>query len=93
MRPNARRRRLPRVHWIGPFRISVIQLSPKKLAEVLDEEDEVEEDRSAGGWIVEDMAIYIDKTLSTQRKFEIFCHEAAHAAIDFARRTLRCTSE
>lgn len=79
------RRRLPRVHWIGPVRISVVQLSPGKLAEALDEEETAEEDRSPGYWVAEDMTIYVDKTLVWRKKWEIFCHEAAHAAIDLAR--------
>lgn len=83
------RPRVPTVVWIGPFRIRVVTLSPRQLAEVLDEEEEPSEDRSPGGWVSEDVTIYLDKTLSIQRRWEIFCHEVAHAAIDFARRTLR----
>lgn len=80
-----RSKRLPRIHWIGPFRISIVQLPPGKLAEALDEEDAPFEERNPGGWVVEDWTIYVDKTLPWRQRWEIFCHELAHAAIDLAR--------
>ena len=78
-------KRLPFVQWIGPFRISVVQCSPGKLAEALDEEETPFEERSPGGWVVEDWTIYIDRTLAWREKWETFAHEMAHAAIDLAR--------
>mgnify|MGYP001614865521 CR=1 FL=1 len=81
--------RIPKVFRIGPFRVAVVQLPPGKLAEALDEEEELEEDRSLGGWVVEDMTIYLNRTLLRAKKFEVFFHEVAHAAIDFARMEIR----
>lgn len=78
-------RRLPYAIHLGPFRIGVKQVTPRALAIVLDEEDETPETWSPGGWVSEEWTIYVNRTLPLQTKWEILCHEIAHAAIDCAR--------
>lgn len=79
------RRRLPsRVHVGQGHVIRCVLVSPTKLAELLDEEDEPVENRSEAGYVTEEACIYVRLDLSSERKWWVFCHELAHAAIDLA---------
>jgi len=59
----------------------VFLVSPSHLQEIADDD---EPNSSAGCWVTEDVAIYIDNTLTLKRQWETYFHELQHAVHDIA---------
>lgn len=77
--------RLPRrVKLSKTCTVKVCLVSARDLAEELDEDNVPAAEQAIGGWVHEDMTIYVLKTLAAETRWWTFCHELAHAAIDLA---------
>lgn len=69
---------IPRVIVAGPFRVAVSLISPRTLARYAG----VNVGDCAGLWCPEKSRVYIDKTLSLRRQWDVYWHELTHAVHD-----------
>lgn len=75
---------LPSRALLGPYRVEVRLVLPATIARLLRRRHE--DGEAAGCWDPGRVAIYIDRTLSRPRQWEVYWHEIAHAVADLAAR-------
>lgn len=69
---------LPRMIVAGPFRVPVSLITPQTLARY----SQTNVGDCAGLWCPEKSRVYIDKTISLKRQWEVYWHEFQHAVHD-----------
>lgn len=80
-----RQLRLPRrVHVGRGYVVQVRLIAHRALADVMGELDKPRDLRSPGGWDVEVMTIWLDRTVSKRIQWETYWHELGHAVHDVA---------
>ena len=77
------RYRIPRRVRLGLKHVVVVKcVKPSVLYGMLEEKERPREERSLGAWMVDDMTIYIQSTLSLEEKWRTYLHELLHAIHD-----------
>lgn len=78
--PATRVPRLPKRHVLGPgYIVKVVEVAPDVLRHIA---GDAEKNLSAGVWSSDELTIYIDKSVSRDRKWAAYRHELLHAVHD-----------